>query len=1669
MLQINNEYSSKLNSPMLHVPFPALNLMGTQQSENYLANYSNESGTLSSKKNKKKRANSQNGENDMSQTSSKFLHNGHDYLELNNSTFNNTVKSDSFKVKKKKQRNNSLKQDFKKIPLNSTELYSQSEESQLYHNEISTSFSEQSEPNAVSRKKKRRKRSHSFNDEIKDLSEIHSDVHNGGNTDVYNQPDVKKRKKKTKMNQNEENEDLFTPFVDSDTVNSELRIDDFLNKKNKKKAQRINNLNGEISDELCVISQDSEFNYMKKKKKKGENKELSEASLQRCQSDSNIDEVKLKNESFSNGTNEIDSCAVKKKKKKYKSQQNTYETQPEIFHTHESKLNNSLLQDIENNCPKKKKKKKHKYSSESESQRINNLNGEISDELCVISHDSEFNYMKKKKKEGKNKESSEGSLQRCCQSDSNIDEVELKNESLSNGTNEVDSCAVKKKKKKYKSKENIYETQPEVFHTDESKLNNSVLQDIENNCAKKKKKKKHKYSSESESQRINNLNGEISDELCVISQDSEFNYMKKKKKKGKNKELSEGSLQRCCQSDSNIDEVKLKNESFSNGTNEIDSCAVKKKKKKYKSKENTYETQPEVFHTDESKLNNSLLQDIENNCPKKKKKKHKYSSESESQTFHLTNNSIFESKLNGSILHNTNENDLFATKKKKKHFIDSDTYQTQPEIFHTQTDIPYESNLDDSFTQDSDCRKKKKKKKEQGMINEEKNKDASEGQTQSLLQIDSNMLKPKIDGLNSHSTSETDISFQISLNNSTVQNLEANSSKKKKKRKEKNRDSSENEARTVCRSDISLLNLKLNGSISHDQDEDNYFTVKKKKKDKHSLNDNNIYETQPEIFYTQGSISSESKLNSSISLDTEIDFSGKKKKKKKHETSATNASERHSVYQTDSNIFELHSSISQNTNDIDSFAVKKKNQEKHNTNEQNHNKLSQIHSEVFNVETDMSLESELHSLSSHATKISFSNKKNIIKEEACLSNEEDKDTSECQLQSVYQVDSNASSELKLNTLMLHSDNDAECFKEKKKKRKRSQNEKNNGPEVQSDILDSQIDVSLESELSLLIPPYNETELSRKKKHKPYKNEENNDESESQLQIVCQNYASLSDEWRLGSVSHENGSFDQKIKERQNGKKKGESDISQIHSEIEINKAVKNEILEIASDVDNSISQNVDISDESETNIEVEIKSKRHKRNIKLSPDSYKNKDDPIYMAMCKMFNEVDVSPDQGTTNILTKTNEEDIIDTINTNDDMLNNVKKQESISNESNSIDLEYHDIDIFDDDDGDDVKFDLSDDDKDSTCSDKDSKGDTEDENVNVDKTADINMLKNLQVIIDFEIPPLHEIADWSTALTKEQRQRIACRGITVKTGKFSKEEDEQIKKNWKRFIELHDFPDNPELFYSLNSRVINRVQKQHFIHFLARHLPERTPCSVFGRFKRLLALANMKKGRYTKEEDEYILSMMKKTKCRFGYITEIANHLGRPSDSVDNRISILKNQHRRKIRWKKDNLAIFLKNLMKIVNVDDVWKLKNRHITNVEFTKLSKKLDNVPIRILKCAWFGNIHHRLFMPEDSCDLRKVKFDLVQLLAKNGEKDWKTVNWSKYVKHFDGFLNIKLYQLIKTLIAHAVPTKSEDLGAALEVVSKIPLEKMRKHIVYKLKYENNTVSQIIRKQKKSK
>ncbi|KAJ8928115.1 hypothetical protein NQ314_019341 [Rhamnusium bicolor] len=294
------------------------------------------------------------------------------------------------------------------------------------------------------------------------------------------------------------------------------------------------------------------------------------------------------------------------------------------------------------------------------------------------------------------------------------------------------------------------------------------------------------------------------------------------------------------------------------------------------------------------------------------------------------------------------------------------------------------------------------------------------------------------------------------------------------------------------------------------------------------------------------------------------------------------------------------------------------------------------------------------------------------------------------------------------------------------------------------------------------------------------------------------------------------------------------------------------------------------------------------------------------------------------------------------------------------------------------------------------------------------DIETVQRMSIVLPFPVPPLHSILTRTTTPSKEQLGEIKRQNLEVKTGPFSKEEDRMIIDNWKRFYKEHDLTVNPSLFIKFPRRMKLR-EKTDFLRYLAHGLDNRLLHRVHARFKHLVKMPHLKSGRFSPEEDEKLLNFINEAKLSNPFAT----------------------------LWTLPMVDRLVVNMKNVTKCDKVKHLKHKKLTEREWKKLSKKMDNIPVRKLQRAWNVTIYPRLFAK--SVNLKTMKEDIIHILYKRNETDWKTVNWKEIAENYKGFTPQKIYMMFKTLVNFHVPdTKRKNLAECLEYLEHILLKQSK-------------------------
>ncbi|XP_044745944.1 uncharacterized protein LOC123307623 [Coccinella septempunctata] len=314
----------------------------------------------------------------------------------------------------------------------------------------------------------------------------------------------------------------------------------------------------------------------------------------------------------------------------------------------------------------------------------------------------------------------------------------------------------------------------------------------------------------------------------------------------------------------------------------------------------------------------------------------------------------------------------------------------------------------------------------------------------------------------------------------------------------------------------------------------------------------------------------------------------------------------------------------------------------------------------------------------------------------------------------------------------------------------------------------------------------------------------------------------------------------------------------------------------------------------------------------------------------------------------------------------------------------------------------------------------------------------LKTIKFEVPWPLPTIHKIARHvSVSPTAEQRKQLEGAGIKLKLGKYTKEEDAKIKKNWQLFCQYHGWDvDNyiPFLLGSQQSRYgyIPTKKFKKFVQFISHNFEDRLMYNIYIRFKRIFG--QKERRNFTPEDDEIILEYLNTSKATKPF-ADLANLLKRP------RIAVLKRYQKlitdqlfdpERIYWDKCRTKKLFLTMLEVTGVKEFSDLKERRITGEEWKKISTRMD-IPSDKIKRVWYMDFYTRVFNPKFDEDFTEIRQELIETLSEN-YNDWREIDWKTLAKKFDSFTSPRLYKMFTDLVRSRVPKeKLKDFKACLE------------------------------------
>ncbi|XP_043487979.1 uncharacterized protein LOC122514908 [Polistes fuscatus] len=306
----------------------------------------------------------------------------------------------------------------------------------------------------------------------------------------------------------------------------------------------------------------------------------------------------------------------------------------------------------------------------------------------------------------------------------------------------------------------------------------------------------------------------------------------------------------------------------------------------------------------------------------------------------------------------------------------------------------------------------------------------------------------------------------------------------------------------------------------------------------------------------------------------------------------------------------------------------------------------------------------------------------------------------------------------------------------------------------------------------------------------------------------------------------------------------------------------------------------------------------------------------------------------------------------------------------------------------------------------------------------------LEKLKIKLIHEVPPQHKIGGYTGCRgLNDDEKRIFEKYGPLRKGSFSLEEDKIIKRNWKKFCEVHNWEeDNIEPFISVKKSRQFYIpcfkERQKFIQFLANGLPWRSLFSVNTRFKMLYQ--NHTNQRYTVSEDKQILDYIKKHRNleKNKIFWNLARILNRTRLSIWSHYELVlksryveeeENISKIKPVWTLSLITRYVNGLLRITKCDCIEELKNAIIPKIIWIKLGNKL-NICYKRLKYFWAAQLHMQLFCPK-TIYMNDIKIQLIEYMYIKGISSRREIIWSNILKHFDGMTSYFLNQVLFSLM----------------------------------------------------
>lgn len=287
------------------------------------------------------------------------------------------------------------------------------------------------------------------------------------------------------------------------------------------------------------------------------------------------------------------------------------------------------------------------------------------------------------------------------------------------------------------------------------------------------------------------------------------------------------------------------------------------------------------------------------------------------------------------------------------------------------------------------------------------------------------------------------------------------------------------------------------------------------------------------------------------------------------------------------------------------------------------------------------------------------------------------------------------------------------------------------------------------------------------------------------------------------------------------------------------------------------------------------------------------------------------------------------------------------------------------------------------------------------------------------------------WVT--TKADKAQLRNSGLTWKTGKWTNEETELLKRNIAQYCLDHNIDDPRDIIYNAS-----KDDRPQFYPTISAGL-NRPVFAVYRRVKRMYDAQNYR-GKYTPEEVEKLKVLYKK----YGHDwTQIGNEMGRSSDSVKDRCRLVMNGTYKPGKWSEDEEIKLAQAVYTNTGVEEGTSVTSA----ICWISVAKEVGTRNQKQCRAKWLNYLNWKMSNGEKwtkSADAVLLQKILESGAQSEDEIDWKSISTDWKSSRSPQWLRIKWWSLKQYYLHEFSDISNLSFNDLLQAMSKIISDQIR-------------------------